>query len=123
MAKLLPRSEELTVLRKDPDATVISPPPKSPNTPSEVSKRYQIQLGAFSSEDIARREWRRIEKLHPGLVSTLSPNLIPVERGYLRTTIYRLQAGPLGKSEAAQSLCAKFKSQGQDCFVVKHDTD
>jgi cell division septation protein DedD len=97
-----------------------APTEPAPRTHAGVTRAgYQIQLGALPSEDSARREWVRIESRHPDLVVNRTPDIIPVQLSSQPGTVYRLRTGPFGQYKAAQSLCDKFKSQDQDCYVVK----
>ncbi len=116
--RLRPSSEELDALRKSPVVTKISPPPVSGGV---TGTSYLIQLGALPSKESARREWMRIERRHPDLVRNQSPTIVAVELNPQIGKVFRLRTGPIGEIKSARSLCRKFRSHGQDCFVVKFE--
>ena len=85
-----------------------SPPPARPAAPSSMaaaSGRWRVQLGAFSTEDNARRAWTGVSGRLPGLQPFF------VRAG----AVVRLQAGPLASRTAADHACAAAR---QACFPV-----
>ena len=118
---LLASPEEPIEPRKGLVVTEISPTPKPPVSRGVTGNSYLIQLGALPSKDSARREWMRIERRHPDLVWNQIPTIIPVELNPEMGTVFRLRTGPISEIKSARSLCRKFRSHGQDCFVVKFE--
>lgn len=116
-----PSSEEPVAPRKDPVVTKIAPPPEPPVSGGVAGNSYLIQLGALPSKESARREWTRFERQFPDLVRNQFPIIVPVELNPQMGKVFRLRTGPIGEFKSANSLCRKFKSHGQDCFVVRID--
>jgi hypothetical protein len=87
-------------------------PPAGPKITSAA--RREVQLGAFSKEQIAR-----------AFVAQLGVTTQSGERPYIyvRTAdlngrrIYRVRVRTTGKKSAVRT-CAQFRQAGQDCFVV-----
>ena len=80
---------------------------------------YRVQLGAFRSEDAAKKAWRDLQKKHEELLSGEVYKIQSVEiKG--KGLFYRLQAGAFGARDDAASLCTKLKAEKQDCLVAKN---
>ncbi|MCZ6815548.1 MAG: SPOR domain-containing protein [Planctomycetota bacterium] len=120
--RLHPSSEKPIESRKSPIVTEISPTPIPPVSGGVTGNSYQIQLGALPSKDSARREWTRIERRYPDLVRNQTQTIIPVELDPQIGKVFRLRTGPISEIKTATSLCRKFRSAGQDCFVVKFES-
>jgi cell division protein FtsN len=89
--------------------------PAAKPAPKAASGNYQVQLGAFKSEDEARAQWSKIAAKSGGVVSG-SP--IIVKADLPNGTFYRLRAGGFASPEAAKSACAKLSAKGQACFYA-----
>jgi cell division septation protein DedD len=85
------------------DATV--PPPGG----------YGVQLGAFSSEAGADREWQRLQGRFGSELNGMSPHIVlaSTDSGEL----YRLQVAAAGEAQA-RALCNSLKGQAQACTPV-----
>ncbi len=114
-------SEELAAPGETPVVAEISPPAEPPTSEGVIENSYLIQLGALPSEESARREWTRIERRHPDLIWNQFPIIFPVETNSQLGTVFRLRTGPIDEIQSARSLCRKFRSHGQDCFVTKFE--
>ena len=114
-------SEELAAPGETPVVAEISPPAEPPTSEGVIENSYLIQLGALPSEESARREWTRIERRHPDLIWNQFPIIFPVETNSQLGTVFRLRTGPIDEIQSARSLCRKFRSHGQDCFVIKFE--
>jgi cell division septation protein DedD len=71
---------------------------------------WRVQLGAFSNEGNAQRQWGAVRRV-PAL-SGLQPHFVRAG------AITRLQAGPLANRAAADRVCASARSAGHACLVV-----
>lgn len=98
-----------------------APAPKPAAKPAAAEKpvpaaagRFRVQLGAFSSEDTARAEWRRASGRFAELKS-LSPLVTAAQTGSGK--LYRLQTA-LASEASARDLCARLKAGGQACIYV-----
>lgn len=100
-----------------PPATVRRQPPAPRAAPAPApvraaaSGRWRVQLGAFSSQANAERQWRSVRTRVSGL-SGLQPFLVRAG------AVTRLQAGPLASRAAADRVCAAARASGTACFVV-----
>lgn len=93
---------------------MLPPEPQSaPALPNPVLE-HRIQLGAFSSPELALTAWREARDRHVELQGLVS-QLAPVERDGLR--VYRLQAGVVSEVQARQ-ICRALGEAGQACVYV-----
>ena len=111
--------EEPIEVPESPVVTEVWPTPEPSVSDAVTGNSYLIQLGALPSRESARREWTRIERRHADLVQGQVLTIIPVELNNQDGTVFRLRTGPISEIKTARSLCRKFRSDGQDCFVVK----
>lgn len=76
---------------------------------------YGVQLGAFSSEASADREWQRLQGRFGPELSGMSPHIVlaSTDSGEL----YRLQVAAAGEAQA-RALCNSLKEQAQACTPV-----
>jgi len=73
-----------------------------------------VQLGAFSTEQGARRAWGIYTGRNPGLAAfrmTITPATVKGRQ------VYRVAAGGLGGNMAANTLCGRVKASGGECFA------
>lgn len=78
---------------------------------------HWVQMAALGAgREAAEIEIARLRRIFPVLLSGLD---FTVERAIVNSdfVVYRIRTGPLEEAEA-RSLCAEFKSLGQDCLVV-----
>jgi cell division septation protein DedD len=88
-----------------------APAPAPAPVRAAASGRWRVQLGAFSNQANAERQWRAVRTRVSGL-NGLQPFLVRAG------AITRLQAGPLASRAAADRLCASARSSGHECIVV-----
>ncbi|MFO7277690.1 MAG: SPOR domain-containing protein [Pseudomonadota bacterium] len=94
----------------------LSPAPAAASQRGEpAASYYGIQLGAFSSEPNARREWERLSGRFPAQLGSLTPRIVEARTASGR--VFRLQADVADESRA-RALCSALKSQSQGCVVV-----
>jgi len=73
--------------------------------------RWRVQLGAFSNQGNAQRQWNAVRGRVAGLAG--------LQHYFVRAgAVTRLQAGPLASRAAADRLCASARSAGTACIVV-----
>lgn len=92
------------------DASATAAPPSS----DAILAAYRVQVAALASEAAAAAEFDRLRGLFPeqlGGLTLVTPSV--VVNG---STLYRVQAGPLGAAEA-RSICAALEARGQACIV------
>lgn len=79
---------------------------------------YRVQVASLKSQNQAEAAWKEQVQRYPELLSDLS---LTVQRAVLagKGTYYRVQIGSFSDRAAADSLCRKLKSRGQDCLVVR----
>jgi hypothetical protein len=104
---------------KPAETTQTAAVPTAPATPSVAPTAgggAKIQLAAVKSEAAASAQWAKLQKAHPDLLGALTLSVEKVDKN--GSTFYRIQAGPLTKTQA-KDLCTKLKAQKQDCLVAK----
>jgi len=110
--------------RRAPPPVVSSPPPvrvAPPRPPAEQPSRpapvvaaagnWRVQLGAFSSEANARRQWSKVQRSVSALGS-LQPSYTPAG------ALTRLRAGGFANRAAADRICAAVRAAGEACIPV-----
>ena len=78
------------------------------------SGSYQVQLGAFKSEDEAHAQWKKLTGKYSNVL-TGSP--VVVKADLPNGTFYRLRTGGFASADAAKAACGKLG--GAACFPVK----
>lgn len=85
-----------------------SPMPKPATTLAASGGKWQVQLGAYGSQDGAATAWHKLA----GKLAGLGPS-------YQKAgAVVRLRAGPLADKGAAEKACAAARSAGAACFPV-----
>jgi hypothetical protein len=111
-----------TVVEPPPTRKVLTPAPSAAGTGTTAFRTmagvYRVQIASTKSEGLAQREWTSQVSKYPDVLSSLS---LTVQRAVVknRGTFYRVQGGPFPDRDAADSVCRKLKSRGQDCLVVR----
>lgn len=95
-------------------------PKAAPKPPvSATSGAYQIQIAAVRQEDLAKREWARLQRVHPDLLGDLGLVVVRADLGAEKGVFYRLRAGPLASEAAARKRCADLAKVKVGCLVIK----
>lgn len=76
-----------------------------------------IQLGAYSSVAIAKKEWAAAKAKHSALLGSLTMRTESVKVG--SKTLIRLQAGKLSPAKAKEVCDALRQAKSSSCIVVK----
>ena len=104
---------------KPAEPTQTATPPAAPAKPAvapTAGGNARIQLAAVKSEALANSQWAKLQKAYPDLLGALTLNVQKVDKN--GATLYRIQAGPLSKTQA-KDLCTRLKAQKQDCIVAR----
>ncbi len=83
--------------------------------PPPPAEGFSVQLGAFGSDEAARREWQRLVERFPKHLRSRSAEVVPVQIAARR--LHRLQAA-VEDEAAARTLCAALARERQACVVV-----
>jgi cell division septation protein DedD len=86
-------------------------PAPAPTPAPAAAGSWRVQLGAFSSQANARRQWEIVRRR----VSALGP-LSPAYSSAGALT--RLRAGPLASRAGAERVCAAVRAAGEDCLII-----
>jgi hypothetical protein len=86
--------------------------------PRPAAGRVVVQLGALSSEEAARAEWARLNRLVPELLDGKSPQILRFEREG-RAPLFRLRTGGLPDQDAASEFCEQVKARRGNCVPVR----
>ncbi|UFN50736.1 SPOR domain-containing protein [Roseomonas sp. OT10] len=73
--------------------------------------RFQVQLGALTSEEGAKAEWDRLQRRLGDLLSDRRPQVLRFERDGL-PTMWRLRTGGFADADAAKAFCDAAKAKG-----------
>lgn len=112
-AAIEPSEPPPAMLPEEPVNTeVTDPAPTTLVEPAPVTHR--IQLGAFSSRDLALEAWREARTRHTELQGLVS-QVIVGSNG--QVDIYRLQASVVSE-ERAREVCRVLAAAGQGCVYV-----
>jgi cell division septation protein DedD len=86
--------------------------------PALAAGNYFVQLASVKSDQSARQEWLRLQKVHPTLFDDLA---LVVQRADLgdRGIFYRIRTGPFPNRATAQDMCAQIKAAKLGCLVVR----
>lgn len=96
----------------------VATPTETPEPVEAASaSRVQIQLGAFTSQDIANAQWDQIRSRNGDLLSGRGRVVTPVQSGGRQ--LWRLRAGPFASIEEASALCRGLKARNEACIVAR----
>ena len=85
----------------------VTPAPR----PAATGGSWRVQLGAFSNEANARRQWTQLRR-RVGALANLSV-------AYPRAgNVVRVRAGSFASRDAANRVCASVRAAGGDCIPV-----
>lgn len=87
-------------------------PPAAAETATVASDGWKVQLGAYTTQQAARRAWATL--LSQGTALQDEPVLYAPSRG-----VVRLQVGPYAERRQAVDLCARVAAGGRPCFVTR----
>lgn len=95
--------------------------PQSPGVrlvqPYGTERPEYLQIGAFPTQELARKAFQRFREQHGDLAADLSADIKKADLGE-KGVWYRLRIGPFaGKAAAAQS-CEKMKKEGVTCLIA-----
>lgn len=79
--------------------------------PAATGGSWRVQLGAFSNEANARRQWAQLRRR----VGALSSLTVAFPRA---GNIVRVRAGAFASRDAANRVCASVRAAGGDCIPV-----
>jgi len=118
------------------DATVVSPPaaPKVAKAPPTIDGlvasavtpdrakaaapsegQFIVQIGAFSSESLADKEWNKAAAVAPGEMAGKGKRVVSVTTD--SGALYRTSITGFTHRDQATALCERLKAAGGSCFV------
>ncbi len=74
-----------------------------------------VQIGAYSSNDLASKGWSDIAKAFPKPMAGKSKTIVPVDKD--GSTLYRTSIGGFGSRSEATAFCEQLKAAGKICIV------
>ena len=74
-----------------------------------------VQIGAYSSNDLASKGWSDIARAFPKPMAGKSKTIVPVEKD--GSTLYRTSIGGFGSRSEATAFCEQLKAAGKICIV------
>lgn len=100
--------------RPAPTPQPTTPPAPRP-TPPAAGGSASVQIGAFSSQAIADREYAAVAAAFPSFASGRTKRVEQVQSSS-GATVYRTTMGGFSRDQA-QAFCAALRGAGRDCFV------
>ena len=91
---------------------------RSAATLPAAAPSFRVHLTSIRKAIGTLREWRRLRRVYPKLLSGLDVAVTRVDLGARRGVWYRVQGGPLGRTEA-RALCDGFRERGVWCRVLR----
>ena len=85
--------------------------------PAVAANDYRIHLTSIRQEADAAAEWRRLQRLFRAPLADLNLSVMRADLGVGRGVWYRIQGGPLARTEA-RARCASFAARQHWCRVV-----
>ena len=82
---------------------------------TDASGTFVVQIGAFSSQSLADREWSKAAAVAPGSMAGKGKRVAAVDKD--GATLYRTAITGFTSREAAQALCDRLAAAGGKCFV------
>ncbi len=107
-------------VRKRPETLDTTASASSTNTP--VARQQValgapvIQLGAFTSRQLAERAWKDQRIINRNLFRGMEASITPVQSG--GRELYRLRVGPFPSENEAKKVCIVIKARGADCIFT-----
>ena len=83
-----------------------------------LDEAMRIYLASYRSIQKASEGWQAMAEANSGLLGGLSAAVAQADLGRDKGIVYRLQAGPLADTEAANALCYRLSRRGVHCLVV-----
>jgi outer membrane biosynthesis protein TonB len=74
-----------------------------------------VQIGAFSSEALADKEWSKAAAVAPGAMAGKGKRVVTVNKD--GATLYRTAITGFTSRDQATALCARLQAAGATCFV------
>jgi cell division septation protein DedD len=76
-----------------------------------------IQLASVASNELAQREWARLQKAFPELLGDM---VLAIQEVTVNGKQYhRMQTGPFPNRATAEDMCAQLKAKKQACLVTR----
>jgi cell division protein FtsN len=100
----------------DPIDALIAKADKPKAPAPAIAGAAVVQIGAFSSEALADREWGKAAGVAPGAMAGKGKRVVAVTRDD-GATLYRTSITGFASRDDAVALCDKLKAAGGSCFV------
>jgi cell division protein FtsN len=96
-----------------------TPAPAKPSAPAHDAGggSYMVQVGAYTSQDMAQGQASQLTGKYGDLLSNLSPDIQRADLG-AKGVYFRLRFGPFNSKADASDRCSQLKSRGQACIIV-----
>ncbi len=88
-------------------------------TPAFAASVTMLQFGSFETRAEAEKRLAEVKAKHTAALAALPTSIREVKLPPDNLTVYRTQAGPLETRSAAQNICSKLASAGDECYVVQ----
>nr|WP_254447554.1 SPOR domain-containing protein [Sphingomonas sp. ID1715] len=108
-----PKPSASAIIIEDKGGTLVARPAPA-QTVTESAPGATVQLGAFPSQDSARKTWESMSKRF-GYLAEKGQSIVKADVN--GRTFYRLRVGTASPAEA-KDICARLRVAGENCLVV-----
>ena len=108
-------NEAAPAVRPKPASVERTPAAASPHA---AAGSVQVRLGSVRTPEEARSEWERLKRGNADLLGNLRANAVRTDLGD-KGIYYRIEAGPVADSAAAEKLCGELKRRNHGCIVAR----
>jgi len=98
---------------KSIDSLLRDAQPASPH--SATVGAFTVQIGAFSSQELANKSWSDAAGVAPGAMAGKNRRVVALDKDGV--TLYRAAVTGFATRAEAQGLCDRLKAAGKACFV------
>lgn len=91
---------------------------EEPTADAGPAGKIKVRLGSLRSPDAAREEWQRLKHDNPDLLGRLTAVAVRTDLGD-KGIYYRIEAGPLRDTAAAEKLCGELKQRNFGCLLAR----
>jgi hypothetical protein len=92
-----------------------SVPKEAPKAAEDTAAGAVVQIGAFSSEALADKEWSKAAAVAPGVMAGKGKRVVAVTKD--GATLYRTSITGFESRDEAEALCGRLQAAGATCFV------
>jgi hypothetical protein len=113
-----PVSEGASIPARKPSSAVLQPGPGDDAASPAPNADFVVQLASVKTRAGAEREWLKLKRRFPELLSEMKLSLAEARLGN-QGTVIRVRTGPFPAHAEAEGVCARLLAERQACLVVR----